>query len=129
MARNRKSTQEVEKVRTYLQGVAKNLVDRLYGAQGPAWGTRLSQLEEVALAVREFLSEEMLEQALSRQASQEQRPAEYHTCPGCGQATQPQDPEPRLVQTRAGEAEWQEPHEYCRRCRQAFFPSEQEFGN
>ncbi len=116
-------------MRTYLQGVAKNLVDRLYGTQGPAWGTRLTQLEDVALAVREFLSEEMLEQALRRQAGQEQRPAEYQACPGCGQPTEPHDPEPRILQTRGGEAEWQEPHEYCRKCRQAFFPSEQEFGD
>ncbi len=129
MARNRKSTPEVEQVRTYLQGVAKNLVDRLYGPQGPVWGTRLTQLEDAALAIREFLSEEMLEQALSRQASQEQRPAAYQVCPGCGGPIQPRDPEPRILQTRGGEAEWQEPHEYCRKCRQAFFPSEQGSGH
>ena len=99
-------------------------MERLSGSQGPAWGTRLTQREDVAVAVRAFLSAAMLEQALSRQARQEHRPAEYQACPGCGPATQPQDPEPRMVQTRAGEAEWQEPHAYCRKCRQAFFPSE-----
>jgi hypothetical protein len=30
------------------------------------------------------------------------------------------------VETRGGEAQWQEPKHYCRRCRQAFFPSVQE---
>ena len=43
-------------------------------------------------------------------------------CPGCNGVTDADDPEPRLVQTRAGEAEGQEPHEFCRRCRRAFFP-------
>jgi hypothetical protein len=129
MARNRKSTSEVEKVRPYLEGVAKNLVDRLYGPQGPAWGTRLTELEDVVLAVRQFLSEQILEQALTRRAVQEERPPEYEGCPGCGRATQGQEPEPRLLQTQGGEVAWQEPHTTCRTCRQAFFPSEQELGD
>ena len=29
---------------------------------------------------------------------------------------------PRILQTRAGEAEWPEPEGYCDRCRRAFFP-------
>jgi hypothetical protein len=128
MARNRKSTPEVEKVRPYLEGVAKNLVDRLYGPKGPPWGTRLTELEDVVLAVRQALSEQMLQQALARQAAEPERPAEYQACPGCGQPSVPREPEPRLVQTRGGEAQWQEPHEYCRPCRQAFFPSEQKPG-
>src|SRR6267378_354573 len=89
MAGNRKSTPEVEKVRTYLEGVAKNLVERLYGSKGPAWGTRLSELEDVALAVREFLSTEMLEQALTRQAADAERPADYQACPECGRPGRP----------------------------------------
>ena len=64
MARNKKSTPEVEKVRSYVEGVAKNLVDRLYGPSGPAWGTKMTELEDVVVAVREALSEEMLAQAL-----------------------------------------------------------------
>jgi NADH pyrophosphatase NudC (nudix superfamily) len=129
MARNRKASPEVEKVRPYLDGVAKSLVDRLYGPQGPPWGTRLAELEEVVLAVRQLLSEEMLSQALQRQAETVERPPEYQGCPGCGQAVQPREPEPRLLHTKGGEAEWQEPHTYCRKCRQAFFPSEQEPGD
>src|SRR5216684_917196 len=53
MARQKKSTPEVEKVRPYLEGVAKNLVDRLYGPGGPPWGTKLSELEDVVVAIRE----------------------------------------------------------------------------
>jgi hypothetical protein len=128
MARNRKATPEVDKVRNYLEGVAKNLVDRLYGPKGPAWGTKLTALEDVALAVREFLSAEMLEQALARQAAEAERPAEYQVCPACGRPPVPREPEPRIVHTRGGETEWSEPHAYCRKCRQAFFPSVPEPG-
>jgi hypothetical protein len=124
MARNRKSTPEVEKVRPYLEGVAKNLVDRLYGPKGPPWGTRLTEPEAVVLAIRASLSEQMLDQALAPQAADPQRPAAYQACPGCGHPTVPRQPEPRLLPTRGGQAQWQEPHHYCRTCRQAFFPSQ-----
>src|SRR5260370_33841688 len=73
----------------------------------------------------------MLELGLDSQAvtPAEERPTAFQHCSGCGQLTPP-DPdeplEPRVVQTRGGEAEWQEPKHYCRKCRQAFFPSVQE---
>jgi len=138
MASSKKATQEVEKVRPYLEGVAKNLVDRLYGPEGPPWGTKMTELEDVVVAVREVLSEKMLAQALERQAQTEQRPESYRHCPGCKRPLQPaagqEEPEkpplePRHLSTRGGVAQWAEPQEYCRKCRQAFFPSEPEFGD
>ena len=143
MARPKKSTKEVEKVDPYLEGVAKNLVDRLYGPNGPAWGTKLTELEDVVVAVREALSEKMLAQALARQAAVtgEQRPPDYQRCPQCGKAvtvkpkasgTEPggdAGPPPRRVLTRAGQAQWVEPEAYCLPCRRSFFPSEQELGD
>jgi uncharacterized protein with PIN domain len=132
MARKKKVAAVVEQVQPYLDGVAKSLVDRIYGAKGPAWGTRLSEIEDVILAVRQILCEQMLAQTLGRQAdtAPSERPEGYRACPVCQRPVEPQpDPEPRNVTTRAGEAEWDEPHEYCRKCRQAFFPSEQESGD
>lgn len=130
MARRKQSRPEVEQVRPYLEGVAKNLVDRLYGPDGPAWGTKLTELEDVVLAVREALTEKMLGQALERQAAtSERRPEPYQNCPSCARPLQAEDPEPRLVQTRAGEAEWLEPNTHCRRCRRSFFPSVEESGD
>ena len=130
MARRKQSRPEVDQVRTYLEGVAKNLVDRLYGPTGPAWGTKLTELEDVVVAVREALSEKMLAQALERQAARnDQRPEPYQCCPSCGQPVAAEDPEPRLLQTRGGEAEWSEPNTYCRRCRRSFFPSVEESGD
>lgn len=118
----------VEQVQPYLEGVAKSLVDRIYGPQGLPWGTTLTELEDTVIAVRQVLSEAMLAQALQRQAqTAPQRPESWQRCPGCQGAVEAKpDPEPRDVQTRAGVAVWDEPHHYCRTCRQAFFPSEQE---
>lgn len=82
------------------------------GPQGPVWGTKLTDIEAIAVAIREVLAERMLQQTLQPQAdTAAERPTEYQGCPGCKRTTQAEDPEPRLVTTRAGEAEWQEPHE------------------
>ena len=131
MAKRKKSAAVVEQVQPYLQGVAKSLVDRLYGPEGPPWGTKMTELEDVVVAIRQALSESMLAQALDRQAqTAAQRPEPFQKCPGCaGPVEAKPDPQPRQVQTRGGEAVWEEPHLYCRKCRQAFFPSEPEFGH
>jgi hypothetical protein len=131
MARKKIASPVVEKVQPYLEGVAKNLVDRLYGPKGLPWGTKLTELEDVVIAVRQALSEKMLAEALERQTqTAEQRPEAFQKCPGCsGPVEAKPDAEPRNVQTRAGEAEWNEPHCYCRKCRRAFFPSEPESGD
>ena len=131
MARTKKRSPEVDEVRVYLEGVAKNLADRLWGPRGPKWGTKLTELEDLVVDIREVLSAKMLELGLQRQAltPPEERPPAFQQCAGCGQPT-PVDPdepcEPRLVQTRGGETQWQEPKHSCRTCRQAFFPSVQE---
>ena len=69
MARAKKRTPQVEEVRPYVQGVAKNLIDKLYGPDGPAWGTKLTEIEDLFVAIREVLSERMLADALARQAA------------------------------------------------------------
>jgi uncharacterized protein with PIN domain len=130
MAPATKRTPEVENVRPYIEGVAKNLVDKLYGPDGPAWGTRLAQIEDVLLELRQLLSEQMLAHLLGRQAaSQEQATDAYRTCPSCGQPLACPARNDRLLDTRAGEAVWAEPQGYCNRCRRSFFPSVQESGH
>lgn len=129
MARRKPIRPEVEQVRPFIAGVAKNLVDRLYGPNGPPWGTTLTELEDVALAIREALSEQLLAQSLQRQAAtSDQRPDPYRPCPTCQQPVTEQPPDPRSLHTRGGDVTWDEPHTHCRRCRQAFFPSVEESG-
>ena len=130
MARAEKRTPKVEELRPYVEGVANNLVEKLYGPQGPAWGTTLTEIEDALLEIREVLTEKMLHLTLAQQAAAaDQRPQPYRSCPGCQQPLPCNDTNPRLVQTRAGEAQWAEPEGYCDRCRRAFFPSVQEPGH
>jgi hypothetical protein len=130
MARSTKRSAKAEMVRAYVEGVAKNLVDRLYGPDGPPWGTTLTDIEDLLLEVREVFTEQMLDLTLARQAQAlPQQPDAQHCCPGCQQALTCEDVNPRIMETRAGEAEWSEPQGYCARCRRAFFPSEQKSGH
>lgn len=130
MARTKKRTPQVEEVRPYVEGVAKNLIDKLYGPDGPPWGTKLTEIEDLFLAIREVLTEQMLADALARQAAtQAHGPAPYRTCPGCRQPLPVPGGNERLLPTRAGEAAWAEPEGYCDRCRRSFFPSVQEPGH
>jgi uncharacterized protein YbaR (Trm112 family) len=129
MARAKKATAKVEELRPYVEAVAKNLVDKRYGPAGLPWGVTLTELEDVCLDLRAVLTEKMLDVALERQAADHpQRPREFGCCPECRRALVCDEVEPRVVETRAGEAEWLEPQAYCRSCRQAFFPSVQEPG-
>src|SRR5271169_914445 len=123
MARGKQRTPKVEELRGYVEGVAKNLVEKLYGSQGPAWGTKLTEIEDVLLEIREVLTEKMLALTLAQQAAAGERPPSYRTCPGCQAPLACPDSNPRILGTRAGEAEWPEPEGYCDRCRRAFFPS------
>jgi hypothetical protein len=130
MARAKKHTPKVEEVRPYVEGVAKNLVDKLYGPDGPAWGTRLSEIEDLLLDLRAVLTETMLDESLARQAAAHGRqPGATRACPGCQQPLACDDSNARIVQARAGEAEWSEPEGLCPRCRRAFFPSVPESGD
>ncbi|HEY2909896.1 MAG TPA: hypothetical protein VGI99_06600 [Gemmataceae bacterium] len=128
MAFSKSTSANIDDVRPYLHGVAKYLVDQLWGARGPAWGTPLADIEDVALAIRQVLTERMFQQALQRQADTPapERPADFQRCPTCEGTTRAEDPDPRNMTTRGGEAVWQEPREFCRRCRRDFFPSDQE---
>jgi hypothetical protein len=130
MARSKKPSAQTEQVRDYVEGVAKNLVDKLYGPDGPPWGTTLTDIEDLLLEIRAVLTERMLELSLARQAQAlPQQPDRERLCPSCRQPRACADANPRILQTRAGEAEWDEPEGYCPRCRRAFFPSGQKPGH
>jgi hypothetical protein len=111
-----------------LQGVAKHFLARVYGPDGMPWGTKFSELEELAVEIGQTVSQNMIDQALARQAAAV--PPEAETCSGCGGAVAPTDgSEPRAVTTTVGTARWEEPKRSCPRCRAAFFPSVPELGH
>ena len=105
-----------------LQGVAKQLIHRVYGLEGMPWGTKFADLEELAVQLGQAVSENMIDQALARQA--EAVPDEADSCGGCGTSLDPGGGvESRAVATQVGTARWEEPKRYCPKCRAAFFPS------
>lgn len=111
-----------------LQGVAKQLIHRVYGPDGMPWGTKFADLEELAVQLGQAISENMIDQALVRQAAAV--PVEANSCSACGTPLEPTGgAEPRAVATQVGTARWEEPKRYCPKCRAAFFPSVPGVGN
>jgi hypothetical protein len=130
MALLQKTPTEVENCRFLLQGAVKNLADRLYGPEGPVWRTSFTHLEKVAVQLGGSLQNSLLAVLLARQAASFHAapPADACQCPRCGGDTLARDPEPRLLHTCVGDAEWAEPHRHCGACRKAFFPQSQALG-
>jgi hypothetical protein len=108
-----------------LHATAQNLLHRLYGADGPPWETRFTDLDDLAVQVNQALARELLAQGLHRHADQRPDPT---TCPSCGGPLASADPEARVLTTWAGEIAWTEPHATCGRCRRAFSPSGRALG-
>ena len=121
---------KIDSCQSLIQGQAKILADRLYGADGPPPGTLFAEMEQIALTLAEQLRKRFLDLLLVRQAEAMHRnlAEEHRLCPSCGQETAAQEPEPRLLRCRAAVVEWMEPQRYCTRCRKAFFPQSKLLG-
>jgi len=114
----------IDQVRNSLTGTAKNTLQRLWGDDGPPWGTSFDDLEELAVQIGRLVAQQLLEQSVQAQA-QAPAPATAHLCPTCGRPTKPaEQPEPRALDTDTGPVAWLEPAASCGSCRKAFFPSE-----
>jgi len=128
MARKLDPAVAVQDQENLIQGVAKHFLLKVYGPDGMPWGTKLSELEELAVQIGRAVSRNMINQALVNQTQQVPKTAE--TCGVCGTAVQSGPPaEPRAVTTTVGTVRWSEPKRYCPKCRAAFFPSGPELGD
>jgi len=121
---------EVDSCRFLFEGQAKVFADRLYGPDGPPVGTPFAEIEQAVLAVGLGFQKQLFDLLLVRQAEAMHRdlPEDLRGCPSCKRDTIAQDPEPRLLYSRAGIVEWQEPQRFCKRCRKAFFPQSRMLG-
>jgi hypothetical protein len=128
MARKKSTRPEVTLNKAYLEGVAKNLALKLYGPDGLPWGTTFEDLEELVVQLGQTISRELLNQVLRKQAANPV-PAAAELCPTCQRSPDQGDPEPRIVTTRVGDAEWSEPQRSCGPCRRSFFPSVPKLGD
>jgi hypothetical protein len=121
MARTVDPTVAKAELENLLQGVAKQLIHRVYDPEGMPWGTRFADLEELAVQLGQAVSQSMINQAVTRQAAAV--PVEADSCSACGTTLDPAGgTEPRAVATQVGTARWEEPKRYCPQCRAAFFP-------
>ena len=128
MARKLDPAVAVQDQENLIQGVAKHFLQKLYGPEGMPWGTKFSELEELAIQIGQAVSRNMINQVVVNQAHQVPQTAEV--CGVCGTAVQSGPPlEPRALTTTVGTARWSEPKRYCPQCRAAFFPSVPESGD
>ncbi len=109
-----------------LDEVAGRLVDGEFGEAGLPCGVRFSELEEISVELGHAVARRIMSLAAARQAaalSCGDADGKPHGCPACGREGVSEEDEPRILITRAGDAEWSEPKYKCRSCRRSFFPS------
>ena len=106
-----------------IKAMAAELRQEIYGASGaPRWGTKFTEIEDAGVEVGDALARELIGQELEAQAA-EAVSASALACTVCSRDGEKDDVEPRVVQTRRGDAVWREPKGLCKHCRKAFFPS------
>jgi hypothetical protein len=115
-------------LRIALEGAGKNFLHKVYGSEGPPWGTTFAELEDVAVAIGDEVARQIVNQGLVQQAGVSPGQG-YQSCSQCGRPVLPSETAPRIMQTGVGDVEWSEPEGYCDRCRKAFFPTVQEPGD
>lgn len=109
---------ERERLKAKIMAQVEALVDQAL-AQGET-NLTLTQIEDVALAVRSGVGQELTQRLLEQQASSP-APA-LPTCPDCGQRMHPKGKKTRYLRTRSGDARMQRPYYYCAACRRGHFP-------
>jgi hypothetical protein len=115
-------------LRGRVEDIARELRKDLWGAKGyPPWGTKFVEMEEKTADLGDALACVLLAQTLQEQAEQEGHAA--GKCGGCGEPIPLEELAVRLLQSKRGEAAWQESYGACTRCRKSFFPSLPSFGN
>jgi hypothetical protein len=93
------------------------------------WDRTFEQIEDEACDLGDAVAQALMAESLAEQAVQGPREL-WAVCPRCQRPAKAEpDVEPRLLDTRRGQVNWQEPKHYCPRCRQSFFPAVPRFGD
>ncbi len=79
----------------------------------------LSEIEDIALAVRAKVGQEVA-QTLVREQAAVSIPGP--TCVKCGREMHYKGLKKRRMVSRSGEVDWERPYYYCEPCRRGFFP-------
>jgi hypothetical protein len=79
----------------------------------------LSAIEDIALAVRAKIGEEVTQALVNQQAPVE---VPGPKCQQCGREMHFKGLKKRKMVTRSGEVEWERPYYYCGACQRGLFP-------
>lgn len=109
-----------EEKRAALESKAKELIDELMKWSDETEQPNLTQIEDEILAIRQKLSESMMETIIEEQATQ--HPVPGPLCPKCGHEMQYKGDKPRRVTSRVGEVKLERGHYYCSQCKESIFP-------
>jgi hypothetical protein len=123
MARNSNVSPELA---AQLADIAREARREIFGGNGvPVWGTRFSEIEAKAMAAGMEFARQLMEQAVSEQATVTP-PVALDTG---GEIAKPVGESDKKLNTGAGEVEWNEPKCYLNKSRRSFFPSSPSAGD
>lgn len=97
------------------------LGDLTHGGNRDLTTMRLDDLENDVFGWADRVSRCVAEALLQEQADRLSKKSPL--CPGCQRELVPKPSQPRTLQLRRGEAQWEEPVWRCLPCRRDFFPS------
>lgn len=106
-------------VKARLMAKAEAAIDRLLAKQKGQEAMTLSEIEELALDLRQEIGEKAT-QVLADTTEDASVPGP--SCPTCGEEMHSKGRKRRRVVTRSGEIEVERTYYYCERCKQGFFP-------
>lgn len=119
MATRKLSPEELQAVKRLAKQWGKIVVKHAFGEQGPGLDVDFAQMEEVASAAAQGLTEGALETATAQQG---QLLGEQQPCPQCGKLCTVRCAE-RPLRVKGGVVSLHEPKGHCPTCRRDFFPS------
>lgn len=110
-----------------LAGLAREMRQLAFGGDGvPEWGTKFTEIESQGMQVGLELARLFMEQAVEEQAGQV--PEAALECDGEA-AEKTSETKTAVLETAAGEVQWEQPHTRLENSQRAFFPSGQGVGD
>ena len=119
MAARKLTPEELQAVARLAKQWGKIVVRQAFGDSGPSLDVDFAQMEQVAQAAAQGLTEGALEQATTQQG---QQLGEKQPCPQCGKLCTVTSAE-RPFRVKGAVLQLREPKCHCPTCRRDFFPS------
>ena len=110
---------QIQDIEQQLQARIKGLVEGALASAGKNKALSLSEIEDIALAVRAKVGQEVA-QALVQQQGILSVPGPK--CEQCGHEMHYKGLKRRHIVSRSGQVDWERAYYYCETCRRGFFP-------